>query len=58
MWQLIQLYLKNVTFHESHSLLHIVGTHLQASKTQNTPEMNVSEHDKNILKIWAHNFKK
>ena len=25
-------------------------------KSQNTPEMNVSESDKKIRKIWAHNF--
>ena len=30
----------------------------QGSKSQNTPEMNVSESDKKILKIWAHNFEK
>ena len=30
----------------------------QGPKSQNTPEMNVSESDKKFLQIWAHNFEK
>ena len=29
-----------------------------ANPTQKTPEMNVSERDKNVLQSWAPNFEK